>query len=145
MAKFYDHPNSCMVWFGLFIYGVSHLVYSAGQAYVKEEQKCFDNTDIYDLANIPDCAALWAVIIGMAGFFVAVFLASFFCINKMKLCSLISVVLFGGAGVMGIFYLYDANDDNLIDNLTDESKAFLAAPGAYLFLSSVSGGNRRRA
>lgn len=138
MAKFFDAPSNCLIWFGLFIFGVSHLLYAASEAYVREDEKCFDNTDTYDLAKLPDCAALWATIFGMAGFFVAAFLTTFCCLNKMKICPLIGIIVFGLAGVLGIFYLYDVNDDNLIDFIPDKQKAFIAAPGAYLFLASVS-------
>lgn len=144
MAKFYDQPHTCLIWFGLFVYGVSALLYAASRAYIEEENDCFNNTEVYDM-KIPDCAPLWAHIIGMAGFFIAVFLSSMCCMNKMKICPLLSVILFAGAGLMGIFYLYDVSDDVLFDNMTDEAKAFTAAPGAYVFLTSVRMNLLRRA
>lgn len=56
----------------------------------------------------------------------------------MTICSLIGIIVFGLSAVLGIFFLADMHDDNLIDAITEKRKYAVAAAGAYLFLTSVS-------
>ncbi len=124
---------------GLVVYGGSALLFAAGQYYVHGDPLCTDGSvDAYDLINVPDCYPLLGLITGFIGFFLAMLMSSFCCLNKMKLCPLLSVVLFAGAGVMGLYYIQDVANEAGFDNYTDELKAFIIAPGAYLLLVSVS-------
>lgn len=63
MAKFFDGHCAVLMWVGLFFYGVSALVFAAGNAYVNldnfNDSTCFDNVDAFDLISIPDCYPRW--------------------------------------------------------------------------------------